>query len=402
MRISTSLMFDTGTSRITDMQARLAKTQDQISTGRRILTPSDDPVGAAQALMTTQAQAANQQLGANRQNAKNSLSLEETTLQSVTGLIQDAQTLLVNAGNAGLSDQDRKYIATELTGIRDGMLQQANTRDGNGNYLFAGYQASSQPFAKTATGAAYAGDQGQPMLQVGPSRQIAISDSGSAVFQAIRNGNGTFSTAAAASNTGTGMPSTGSVTNVAALTSHNYDVSFSVAAGVTTYSVVDTTAGTTLSSGNAYTPGQSIAFDGMQFELNGDPANGDKFSVAPSANESIFTTLTNAINALSASTATPAARAVLSNTLTAVGSGLSNALDNVLTVRASVGIRLKELDTLDGQGDAVDMQYQDQLSQLQDLDYAQAISDLSKQKLVLEAAQQVFTKTSGLSLFNYM
>ena len=204
MRISTKTMYETGTSRLSDLQSRLMQTQQQISTGRRILTPADDPVASARAYDVTQARSVNAQYATNRQNVKSSLGLEEGVLQGVTGLLQDVKTLLVSAGNASFSDTERQYLATELKGRYEELLGLANAEDGVGGYLFAGFQSATQPFAQTATGAVYNGDQGERLLQVSASRQMAFSDSGSAVFEQIRNGNGSFVVSAGAGNGGTG------------------------------------------------------------------------------------------------------------------------------------------------------------------------------------------------------
>lgn len=402
MRISTNTLFETSTTKLSDLQARLMQTQQQIATGRRLLTPADDPVAAARAYDVTQARSVNAQYATNRQNAKASLGLEENALQGVTTLLQDIKTSLVEAGNGAFSDTERKYLATELKERFQQLLGLANSDDGGGGYLFAGYQSDTQPFAQTATGAAYNGDQGERLLQVSASRQLSLGDTGSAVFEQIKTGNGSFSLSAGAGNTGTGIFSPGTVTNSALLTGNNYSVTFTVAAGVTTYDVVDTTNGTTLSTGNPYTSGNAIAFDGMQFEIKGDPANGDSFAIAPSTNQSVFTTLKNAIDLLETSGSGSAGRASLANGLSIANLNVDNALDNVLTVRADVGSRLKEIDTLDSNGEDIDIQLAETLENLQGLDYTKAISSLVQQQTTLTAAQQSFAKLSGLSLFNFL
>lgn len=407
MRISTNTLFDSGTKRMGELQSSLAKTQQQLATGRRILSPSDDPVGAAQALELTQAQAMNSQYAVNRQNAKNALGMEENVLQSVTTLLQDVKTLTVNAGNGVLDDTQRKYIATELSGRFDELLGLANTRDGAGNYLFSGYQTSTQPFTQTLTGAAFSGDQGVRMLQVGPLRQLAISDAGSAVFESNKTGNGRFVTGTGTTNAGTGVISPGAIVDSTALTGHSYAVDFTVSGTTTTFNVYDVTSdpGKTtplLPASGPYTSGQSITFDGLQFDIKGTPANGDSFTVKPSGNQSVFTTIRDLINVLSQPATTDVGKTNLANGLNAAHAGIDSALDSILTTRASVGARLKEIDTLDTQGDDKDLLYSESLSALQDLDYTKAITDLSKQKIMLDAAQQSFVKTTGLSLFNFI
>lgn len=399
MRISTSSFFDSAVSRLGDLQSGLARTQQQITAGRKILSPSDDPIGASEALKMTQAQAANTQFAVNRQTAKANLGLEEGVLQNVTTLLQDVKTLIVGAGNGALEEEQRGYYATELRAQIDHLLGYANFRDGNGNYMFAGFLSGNQPFVPTATGATYVGDQGQRDLQVGSSRQIALNDPGSSVFEGASTGNGVFSTAAAAGNTGSGIVSDGSVADPGQLPAHEYDIVFTSA---TSYNITDLTAVPTVTTSGTYVSGGAIVAGAIQFDITGAPAVGDTFSIRASSSQSIFTTLTNLLSVLEAPATGPAGQARLTNGLNTANNNVDNALDNVLNVRASVGARLRELDALDSEGAHRDLQYVQALVDLQDLDYTQAISELAKKQTTLEAAQKSFIQISGLSLFNYI
>ncbi|MDP9107459.1 MAG: flagellar hook-associated protein FlgL [Pseudomonadota bacterium] len=406
MRISTTSFYENASGKISDLQSALATKQTQLASGKRILTPADDPVAAAAALEVSQADAVNTQFAANRGTAKNALSLQESTLGRYTDLLQNVKTLSVAAGNAALDDTQRKYLATQLQGNLDDMIGIANTRDSSGNYIFSGFQSTVQPFVQTAAGVAYAGDQGQRQLQVSTSRQLSINDTGDAIFQNIKTGNGKFTTAAVAGNTGSGLANAGSVTNAAALTNHNYSIDFSVAGANTTFNVYDLTVdpGKTspLAASGAFVPGQAIAFDGLQFDITGSPANNDKFTLQPSTNQSVFKTVSDLIANLNAPTSSPSARASLNAGLNAANLNLSSALDTALTVRASGGARLQELDTLDSEGSDRSLQYATRLSSLQDLDYAKAITELTQQQVTLQAAQQSFVKIANLSLFDYL
>ena len=402
MRISTNIVYEQGIATMQRQQEALLKTQQQVSTGRRILTPADDPVSAARALEVSQAASANAQYAVNRNSAKSSLGIEESTLQSLTGLIHDVRTATVGAGNPVLSNNDRAAIAAELRSRLDQLTGLANSTDGTGQYLFSGYQGNVKPFTLTTTGAQYAGDQGQRLVQASAARQIGISDSGSAIFERVKTGNGVFVLAAVATNAGTGVSSSGSVTNPAALTGHNYQINFSVSGSATTYDVVDTTTSTTLSTGNAYTSGNVITVDGMQFDIQGSPANGDRFTIAPSSSQSLFKTLRDLIGAIANPISDAAGSTRLTNGLNAAHLNLGHALDNVLSVRATVGSRLQEIEALDSMGADYSLQYEQTLSQLQDVDYTQAISDLTRQQTYLEAAQKSYLKVSAMSLFDYI
>jgi flagellar hook-associated protein 3 FlgL len=304
MRISTQTLFESGAARLGEVQSGLLKIQQQVASGRRILTPSDDPVGAARALEVTQSQSINTQHGVNRQHAKSALVSVEGALESATSLLLDVKTSIVTASNGSLTDSQRGFLATELRSRFEALLSIANSRDGMGNYQFSGYQTATPPFAETATGAQYQGDQGQRLLQVDATRQMAISNPGQAVFQ----GGG----------------------------------------------------------------------------------------------QDVFNTLKDLITLLQTPVVTPADAAALSSGLALAGSNTDLALDNVLTVRASVGTRLQEIDALDFAGEDRNLQYSQTLSELQDVDYTQALTQLSQQQFIFEAAQRSFVTVSGLSLFNFL
>lgn len=413
MRISSSTIFDSNVAGMDQQQALMIKTQQQLATGRRILTAADDPAAAARALDITQSDATNTQYTTNRNAAQNTLSLSESALQSVTSLLQAVKSSAVNAGDGSYSNSDRSSIANQLSGQLQDLVGLANSTDGAGNYLFSGFQSRTQPFVNTPAGMSYFGDDGQRNVQVSASRQVASSDSGADVFMRIKNGNGTFvtqpgtNTVTPGPNLGTGVISVGSVANpLPILPLNNYSVAFTVAGApaVTTYTVTNTTTSTVVSAGTPYVSGQTISFAGMQFDIQGAPANGDTFTVAASANESVFKTISDLITALN----TPVASAAngggtsLTNSLNHALTSLDNALNNSLTTRSSLGSRLNEISSLQVTGDNLGLQFKQNLSQLQDVDFSKAISDLTQQKMSLQAAQQSFATVSTLSLFNYI
>ncbi|MFC4930024.1 flagellar hook-associated protein FlgL [Massilia sp. GCM10023247] len=404
MRISTRSIYENATTQLNTLQSNMARTQNQLATNKRMLTAADDPIASARALEVTQSKSLNTQYATNRSNATSSLALVEGALRDSGDLVMDVQTLVVQAGGGALSKADRLMIATEIEGRMQDLLGVANTTDGSGGYLFSGYRGTTIPFVQTDAGAVYQGDQGQRKLQVGPSRSIAISDSGSAIFENNRTGNGSFQTAMVDSNQGSAVISTGSVADSTKLTGHNYTLEFKVSGtpAVTTYSVTDTTSNSIVLADQPYESGKQISFDGTSFSIKGEPAAGDKFELKPSRKESIFTTMTSLVAALRASGDDPKAMATLSNQLKSAGEGLKSSLDNILTVRASVGSRMKELDYLESSGSDLDIQYATTLSKLQDLDLVKAISDYASQQGTLEAAQKSFKTMSSLSLFNYI
>lgn len=397
IRIATSTIFNSGTSRIGDLTSDLSKIQQQLSTGRKIISPADDPLGAGKALDLSVGQGANAQLAANRTNVRNGLQEEENALTSVTSLIQDIRDQAVAAGSGALDDSARKDIAVQLRNQLEQMTTLANSQGSNGNYLFGGYRDRSLPFTGSGGAVQYAGDAGDKVLQVGSNRQLAVGDSGDAVFMNIP-ATGVYNTSA------NGAASVGafSVADASKLTGHAYDVVFNGG----NYSVYDATldpthAGAAVTSG-AYSAGTPIAFDGLQLSATGAPADGDSISLQPARSQSVFKTVDDLITALENGTSAPGSSAQLTQNLALALGNIDHALDNVLSVRASVGSRMKELDNLDDYGSARDLTYSQQLSAVQDVDYVKAISDFTQKQTTLQAAQQSFVKVAGMSLFNYL
>jgi len=403
MRVSTPQIFRQGTNAILDQQAGLGKTQLQLATGKRIVSPSDDPAASAQVLDLTQALGTTRQYQWNADAAKTRLGLEEYALTSVADLLQRVRTLVVQTSNTGtLSNADHKAIANEVQQRLGELLNLANTRDANSEYIFAGYQGRVQPFASNnAGGFVYNGDQGSRYLQVGPTTQVAIGDSGMDVFQAIRNGNGTFAVAGAGANTGTGLIDPGSA-NPATYVADNYAINFTVVGAVTTYDVVDTTTATTLLAAQPYVDGGNISFNGIQTKVSGAPANGDSFTLTPSVNQDMFTTLQRLSNTLQAGANSPASLAQLGMGLNAAMGAIDQSLEKVVEIRARIGARQNTIDSQVDTNEAFMLGLNQALSNVQDLDYASAASRMNQQLLALQAAQQTFSKVQGLSLFNFL
>ena len=138
MRVSTSQIYDAGTQNLQRNQSNVLKTYNQISSGRRILTPADDPVAAAQALVVTQSQALLAQQVANQGSATGQLRLVDSKLSSVTTLLHSVRSRVVQAGNTTLSPSDRLSIATDIEASLSEMLGIANSDNGSGDFLFSG------------------------------------------------------------------------------------------------------------------------------------------------------------------------------------------------------------------------------------------------------------------------
>ncbi|WP_046078829.1 flagellar hook-associated protein FlgL [Halomonas sp. HG01] len=407
MRISTLTIFNQSVGSLNQQQAKFNDVSQQIASGRRVTSPSDDPQAAARAVGVSQSLAVTEQHTDSRVSARNSLSQGESVLNSVSDAITSAKTLLVQASNGTLSDADRQSVASELSGIYETLLGQANATDGNGTYLFGGYSDSSAPFVKGNGGEVeYVGDSEVRRQRIDASRLMEVSDSGQAIFQSVPGGAGHVAAAEAGNAGGVTFSGPQVLDDEAVDADQPYTITFTgdEASGFT-YEVLNGD-GDRVADG-AYSPGEEgtrIAFEGLSMELDGQPVDGDSIAVKPAdqGNTDLFTTLENAISVLESPAGTEAERAALGNTLSTSMRELDNSLDNVLTVRASMGARLNELDVVDGVSSNRTLNYEQTRSDLVDLDYAAAISEYSLRQVGLQASQQTFANMKGMSLFQYL
>jgi flagellar hook-associated protein 3 FlgL len=397
MRVTQSMEQAQFLTALNQLESNISATQNGISTGLAFTTASQNPVGAGLVAGYHQVLAQSQQYTANGQSATGSLNTEDSALTQLQNQLQSLRDLALEANNATESPSDLSAIATQVQQIQQSILSIANTQDGSGNYIFAGYSTQTQPFAPSASGATYSGDQGQRQVQIGAGQTVVIGDNGDLVFNQAKTGNGTFSVTAGTANTGSGIVGATSVTDPADYDGGTYTIKFTAA---DTYEVLNS-ANVSVSTGT-YTSGQAISFEGLQVTLSGTPATGDTFGVAPSADQSIFTTVQNLVDALQQTPSGTTGSAPLNNSIANVIDNIDQALDQVQTVQSSVGARLNTITTQQSAATAQQTQLQQTINNIQGLNYPQAITSLDSQNTTLSAAMQAFTLTQGLSLFKYL
>ncbi len=190
-RISTSLLYERGINSMLERQLELSKAQMQISSGKRILTPKDDPAGAAYALSIKSVISQVEQYQSNADRVKSRLDLQEATLQAVDNILPRIQELTIQGLSDTYSASDRQAIAQELRALNDELMALANTKDSNGEYIFAGFDADTAPFTNPADGVfAYTGDMGARTLQISATRQVQDRENGFDVFMNVETSTG--------------------------------------------------------------------------------------------------------------------------------------------------------------------------------------------------------------------
>ena len=400
MRVASAGLYRQVLDAIGRNQSDIARLQLQVATGRRMLAPSDDPSGATRSMALHNAVDLLAQYQANGARASQRLGLEDNTLGQVVDTLQRVQELAVQSNNDTETDETRAIVLTELRSILSQLVQLANSTDGEGEYIFAGYRSGDAPFAFDASGGvSYLGDQGQRMLQIGASRQVADGDPGSDVFLDIPSGNGTFATGAADANTGTGIIDAGSVVDLGQWDGGSYTIVFTSA---TDYEVRD--AASAVVSTGTYTAGESnvIAFRGVQVSITGAPAAGDVFEVEPSASEGVFATIQDFIAALEAGAVTDEQEAALHNRVNGVMANLDQVFGHLSQIRAQVGTRMNAVDDQDGMNTQYSILLEATVSDIDNVDMVEAISLLDLKLTTLDAAEQAFVAVQRLSLFNYL
>lgn len=400
MRLSTAGMHRTSIDAILEHQYKMAKTQSQITTGRKFQTAAEDPIGAVRAAALDRTLAENAQFTRNSNIIEARLNYEEQSLADATSLLQSARDLALQGANSTLGPVERRMLANDVRQQLAAMLDVANRDDSNGEYLFAGTSTAARPFAAGAAGVTYQGDLTNRQIRISSAVSLADAHNGAEVFMGIPQGNGVFSTAVSAANTGSGSIDVGRVSDPTAWVAGNYTLEFTSA---TDWQVVDDTVPTpnVIATGTGFSSGQSISFLGVTVTVTGTPAANDTFSVQPAQKLDVFAMLEGLAAVLEGGNGVTGG----ADFNTEIGKAIANldqALDRVVSVRAEVGARLSAVDQAasNREDEAVDLQ--SLLSDLRDVDYARAISLLNQQYAGLQAAQAAYSRFAQMSLFDYL
>lgn len=395
MRISSEQQFSRGIDAILVQQAKLNETQEQLASGNRILTPSDDPSASTQLIKLSALIASNNQYDRNIVFAQNQIGLSESKLKSAGDILQRVRELVVQANTAIHSNGSRGAIGTEIQNNLDALLDIANSKDASGEYIFSGFNATTQPFVREGDGYVYKGDQGERLLRVSEDIKVQVRDSGAEVFQKIRDGDGRLKVISSDSNTGNATIFLES--NVESVVD-NYTVEFLDEGGRYEIRGSDDE----VVSAGEFESGAQVSFKNINIIIDGSPQGGDRFEIRPATNADIFSTLQALSRELSKPVDSAPAQAALTTHLSQALNEIDQGLDKFLRVRSSLGNRLQQLDVRIEENLDAKVRYERSIGELKDLDFAEAVSRFNLQKTGLEAAQQAYVKVQGLSLFNFL
>jgi flagellar hook-associated protein 3 FlgL len=402
MRVSTANSYDTTVNTLAKRQAELTQQQERLSTGKRVLRASDDPVAATLA-ETAQNRLSRVQADLRAlESSRSSIAQAESGLAESGDLLQNVREHLVKAGNGVYSANDREDIAKVLEGLREQLIAVANRTDNAGRTLYGGLGGSNTPFVDlygpSGAGVQFQGQRGQ---QAAGNRSLPQTLDGEAIWMRVPPGNGGFRVDLDSANVSGLHTSLGQVTDAASVTGDSYRVSFADVAGTLQYTVTNQTTGTPVAghTGVPYESGKSIEFDGMSFAMTGAAADGDAVDVTPVTGPTdIFKVVQDAIDALRLTG--PGSDTHRSQDLARSLAEVDSGLDRVLLARGRAGEWLNRADSLDTLMNTSATAHEVEKSRLEDLDLVKGISDFQSQQLGLEAAIKSYAQVQRLSLFS--
>lgn len=410
-RVGSADAYATAITNIGGRHAGLTELQNNLTSGKRVLKPSDDPTAAAQAerAITRSAQVTIQQRALSLQ--KDNMAHAETVLGQTSDAIQSFRELVVQAGNGANTPSDLATITQQLKTLRNQILSYANTTDANGQALFGGLGSSVAPFsdATVSSGVVFTGIPGQ---QTGTDVTIPNTIDGRAAFASLNSngnsaspgiaaaGSGTFYVGAAGTNTGSASASNVVVSATSGLSpsaSHAYQIKFTSA---TNYEVTDlnnpsaapvalTLSGTTASFGGA-------SNNDLSMTITGTPAAGDVFVAKPKA--TVFDVMDSAINDISKAADNVTRTAAVTTAI----SSLDYAFVSIQSARGLAGDYLNNADVIDANQQSKAVRLEGDRSRAEDLDMLQGISDFQNQSTAYQAALKSYAQIQSMNLFDFL
>jgi len=403
MRISTQQLFNRGLESIQDVTAQQQKTQLQLSTGKKVLTPADDPVASTRILELNQALSINEQFQRNIELVDGRLSLQDDLLGSIDSVVQRIRELALSSGNGVLSKDDLGSIASEVEERLDQLAGLLNSRDASGEHLFSGFQGGTEPFQKNVSGAyIYAGDEGRRFVQVDSSVSIASTESGKAIFQDIPTDKNTFFTH---SNPVNQSVPPAQITTGQVVDQEAYDAFYPEDLTITfnsanDFDVRESSTGRVVMSNQPYSANKPIVVNGVQIEISGAPVAGDDFFVDSTEKQGLLTTIEKMIYGLRNFDNSEAGRETFNEVVASSIENLDNAETSILEARSQIGARQNTIETTTEQLLDVEILTKEVLTKLEAVDYAEAVSLLTLQQTTLEAAYSSYSQVTSLSLFD--
>ncbi|MER2492612.1 flagellar hook-associated protein FlgL [Catenovulum sediminis] len=406
MRLTTNLIYNRSLEGILESQKRLVRANDTLVKQTNILKPSDDPTGATKVVRFDEDLSRIEQFGKNTINLKNQLSTQETALTGINDALTRAYSLSIQAGNGALSFTDRRAVATELNLIKEEIADLMNSKNSQGEYLFAGARSDQPPFVENSAGEyVYQGDENVKRIQISETLKVeaGIPGSGFSIFEDTDARNN-LSIAATSTASGTYRLQNGD--SFDAFHSQNYvrvppnpagSNDYSIVLGTGTYQVQDN-AGNVLDSGN-FTNGEPVNFKGLEFSISGNAGDQLDFTLNPPAKSNILNAMDSMISLMQTDeSGGDNLNDVIQNTLYSI----QQAQENIGFARSEIGGRMNVIDSVDMSNKDLEINIKEAKAKVSEVDFAEAVTELQKQETAYQVANTTFGRITGLSLFNFI
>lgn len=406
MRLTTNMIYNRNLDGILESQKRLVRANDVLNEQTNILKPSDDPTGATKVVRFDEDLARLAQFKKNNVSVKSSLAEQETIMTNINNSLTKANSLTIQAGNGAYSFEDRKSIAAEISLIKDEVFDLMNTKNAQGEYIFAGAKSDQPPFVKNSSGEfVYQGDENVKKVQVSETLKMdtGIPGSGLAIFE---NTDARSSVTINGTSTATGEYRVASGDSFDKFHNQNYvqvppnpagSNDYSLVLGAGTYQVEDN-AGNVLDSGD-YTQGEPIEFKGLEFKVDGNAGDSINFSLDAPNKKNILNALDELVNMIQSSENLSDS---YSDKVQTTLYSISQAQQNIGEARSEIGGKVNVLDSVALSNTDQDINIREAKANVSEVDLAEAITELQKQEVAFQVSSQTFTRLSGLSLFNYL
>ena len=407
MRISTGQLYDRTIQSVLDNQANLSDVQQQLASGKKLLRPSDDPVGAAQVIRLTEQIELINQYKKNNNMLVNSLEQEETVLKSANVGIDRARVLMIQSGNGIVGTEDRKAIAIEISQIKDQMFDLMNSRNPSGEYIFAGFQSGEPAFAfnPSATGNKYTfeGDGGENKIQISDTIRQQMNNSGLDIFENVLSRlKSTISGSVGATNVSLNVQGQKAFdkfhdTNYDAVTPANNQFQVSILSA-TQAQITNLGTGAVFDTVD-FSSGSTFLYKGLELNITGNPGDTVNFQLESPQKKNIAEILNDFVNAMNNENI---ADGDFDEALADVLAGVDNSQTSIANAVSKIGARRNSADSVFASNLDLEISNKSARSNIEEVDYAEAVSELSRQETALQAAQSTFSRVTGTSLFDYI
>lgn len=405
MRISTQQVFLNNIDNLSKASSDIFYTQQQLSTGKRVLQPSDDPVASAQIQKFNKEIARTEQFTANIDVSQRRLELQENAIDQVNNLSIRLRELTIQGKNGVLNDGDRRAIASEVGEIVKSLDGLMNTKDVQGEYLFSGNKGFTKPYTVDASTGRYVfnGDDGQRYIQVGPENKVASTDSGFEIFEKVAKVSGYVLPDLTQTANQINDVEVDDADAFDAFTLSRGAVNISFDSGASEYTITDSaTPPQTVAGPVSYTEGDVINVAGVNLTIG--PVTADSVVTLDAFSQhNILNTAQDLEEQLRTSDfSTTAGKEAFNERMDLILENLSGIEEQNIGTRASIGGRLNTLEQQLLVNEDYALFTKEALSSFEDLDFNEAISRFQLQETVLEASYASFAKVQDLSLFNYI